>query len=243
VFVPYLSIDSWLLMGLPLLGLLLAQGNNNPLSINIRYTFLVVPGLFAGAVFWWQRHGRLFATSRRLRSVWAGCILLSLLFTLVGNPNRSLSFLLPDSVDPWVHSSPQRQWRHGRQARRALALIPAGASVAASTPLVPRLATRPVLVRFPESIDYLDRERQRRQVEWIAVDLDWMGRYAPAFRQERHALKKSRERLNALRQDYAVKAVRDGVVILQRNGSPDAAAATALDALLASAPVGVRDEP
>jgi uncharacterized membrane protein len=243
LFVPYLSIDSWLLMGLPLLGLLLAQGNNNPLSINIRYTFLVVPGLFAGAVYWWQRHGRTFASSRRLRAVWAGCILLSLLFTLIGNPNRSLSFLIPDSVDPWVHSSPQRQWRHGREARRALALIPPGASVAASTPLVPRLANRAVLLRFPESIDYLDRERQRRQVEWIAVDLDWMGRYAPAFRKERHALKESRERLNALRGDYAVKAVRDGVVILQRNGSPDAAAAAALDALLASTPVVDRREP
>jgi len=233
LFVPYLSIDSWLLMGLPLLGLLLAQGNNNPLSINIRYTFLVVPGLFAGAVYWWQRHSRIFATSRRLRAVWTGCILLSLLFTLASNPNRSLSFLIPDSVDPWVHSSPLRQWQHGRQARQALLLIPAGASVAASTPLVPHLAARPVLVRFPESIDYLDRERKRQPVEWIAVDLDWMGRYAPAFRRERQALKESRERLTALRGAYAVKAVRDGVVILQRNGSQDPAARAALDALLA----------
>ena len=55
-------------MGLPLLGLLLAQGFNNPLSINIRYTYLVVPGLFAGAVFWWRGRQVLFE-SRRLRRI------------------------------------------------------------------------------------------------------------------------------------------------------------------------------
>ena len=34
MFIPLISFDSWLLMGLPMLGLLLAQGSNNPLSVN-----------------------------------------------------------------------------------------------------------------------------------------------------------------------------------------------------------------
>jgi uncharacterized membrane protein len=243
LFVPYLALDSWLLMGLPLLGLLLAQGDNNPLSINIRYTFLVVPGLFAGAVLWWRRHAARFAGSRRLRAVWSGCILLSLLFTLVGNPNRSLSFLIPDSVDPFVYSSPLAQWRHGAAAREALRLIPAEASAAASTPLVPHLAARPVLVRFPGSIEYLDRQGRRRPVDWIAVDLDWMRRYAPAFRRDREALEDSLERLRDLRGTYAVVAVRDGVVILERGGRPDAAAESALEALLAELRPSAADRP
>ncbi len=233
MFVPYLALDSWLLMGLPLLGLLLAQGNNNPLSINIRYTFLVVPGLFAGAVFWWQGHGQTFASSRRLRALWKGCILLSLLFTLTSNPNRSLSFLIPDSIHPWVFSSPLRQWRHGQQARQALQMVPAQAAAAASTPLVPHLAQREVLVRFPESIAYLDRDRHPSPVEWIAVDLDWMHRYAPAFRKERSALKNSLERLRELQSDYGVRAFADGVVILQRHGREDRAARGELEGWLA----------
>ncbi|MEB3321199.1 MAG: DUF2079 domain-containing protein, partial [Synechococcaceae cyanobacterium] len=241
MFVPYLAIDAWLLMGLPLLGLLLAQGDNNPLSINIRYTFLVVPGLFAGALCWWQRHGALFAGSRRLRAVWTGCVLLSLLFTLTGNPNRSLSFLIPDSVDPLVYSTPAAQWRHGAAARQALRTLPAGAPAAASTPLVPHLAQREVLVRFPQSIEYLDRSGERRPVQWIAVDLDWLRRYAPAFRKDREALEDSLERLEELRGAYAVRRVSDGVVILERGGREDADARAALDALVAELRPSVRD--
>ena len=75
MFVPALSLDAWLLVALPLAGLLLARGSNDPLSINIRYALLVAPGLFAGAVFWWQQRSQLFA-GRRLRRIWTGCVLL-----------------------------------------------------------------------------------------------------------------------------------------------------------------------
>ena len=141
MFVPALSVDSWFLVALPLAGLLLAQGQNDPLTITIRYALLVVPGVFGGALFWWQRRPWLFER-RRLRSVWLGCVLLSLLISLLGNPNRSLSFLLPDSLSPWVHLPLGFQWRHGQAARDVLAVIPADASVAANTPLVPLLAWR-----------------------------------------------------------------------------------------------------
>ncbi len=219
MLVPLISLDSWLLMGLPLLGLLLAQGSNNPLSINLRYALLVVPGLFAGAIEWWRRHPQPFAR-RRLRRVWSGCIALSLLFTLLANPNRSLSFLIPDSIDPWVYSSPPRQWSHGANARDLLRLIPEGASVAATTPLIPHLAQRPVLIRFPNGVIYRDRQGRHNAVDWIAVDLDWLRRYEVAFPSEREALENSLEGLSSLSEPYGVRAFSDGVVLLQRN-QPD----------------------
>jgi len=231
LFVPLISLDSWLLMGLPLLGLLLAQGNNNPLSINIRYTLLVVPGLFAGTILWWQGHGQAFRRLR-LRRLWAACLALSLLFTISGNPNRSLSWLIPDSVRPWVYSVPWRQWQHGREARAVLAAIPPQASVAASTPLIPHLARREVLVRFPEHHGYLDRNGQPRDVDWIVVNLDWLDRYAVAFRRDREALTNSLKRLEDLRGSYAVRQLRDGVVLLQHEGAEDAEARQRLDQLL-----------
>ncbi|CAK6699505.1 DUF2079 domain-containing protein [Synechococcus sp. CBW1107] len=235
LFIPWIALDSWLLMGLPLLGLLLAQGSNNPLSINIRYTYLVVPGLFAGSALWWQRHQPLFA-SRRLRRVWAGCILLSLLFTLGSNPNRSLSWLIPDSIQPLVYSNPMHQWQHSQQAHAVLGLIPSEASVAASTPLIPHLAARQVLVRFPDHVAYQTRAGQATPVDWIAVDLDQQQRYAVAFPQEQKALKRSLRLLKTLPGDgYQVQEVRDGVVLLQRNGPVQPAAEKQFNQLLAEA--------
>jgi hypothetical protein len=220
MFVPLISLDSWLLMGLPLLGLLLAQGENNPLSINIRYTLLVVPGLFAGTILWWQQHRQAWH-SRTLRRIWASCLALSLLFTLTGNPNRSLSWLIPDSVRPWVYSSPWRQWQHGRRARSLLAIIPPDASVAASTHLIPVLADREVLVRFPDHHAYRDRNGTEQPVDWIAVDLDWLERYGVAFRRDRQFLRRSLTRLQEFPDSYSVQRVDDGVVLLQREGPED----------------------
>ncbi len=219
LFIPLICADAWLLMGLPLLGLLLAQGSNNPLSINIRYALLVVPGLFVGALCWWEQHPQLQG-SRRLRQVWQGCIGLSLLFALMANPNRSLSFVIPDSVQPWVYANPVAQWRHGQRAHEALAVIPSQASVSASTNLVPQLAQRPVLVRFPNSTAYLNRERQAQPVDWVAVDLHWLERYGKAFDEDREALAQSVQWLSQPQLNYAPVAVVDGVVVMQRHGSP-----------------------
>ena len=220
LFVPLISLDAWLLMGLPMLGLLLAQGDNNPLSIHIRYTLLVVPGLFAGAIFWWQQHSGLWH-NRRVRHLWAAAVALSLLFTVGGNPNRSLSWLVPDSFRPWVYSSPLQQWQHGQRARALLAGLPPQASVAASTPLIPPLAQRPVLVRFPEHTSYQDRSGQPLPVDWIVVDLDWMRRYAVAFRKERRALRASLRELENLEGRYGIQQEEDGVVVWKRNSTND----------------------
>ena len=230
-FIPFLALDSWLLMGLPLLGLLLAQGFNNPLSINIRYTYLVVPGLFAGSIFWWERHRALFAT-KRFRQLWRACILLSLLFTITSNPNRSLNWIMPDSVQPLVYRAPWRQWQHSHAAHQALRQIPAAASVAANTPLIPHLAARQAIVRFPDGVRFKDRDGHSQSVAWIAVDTDYQQRYSKAFAGERKALRKSIRLLEELQGRYGVQVVSDGVVILKRESPANPAAAAALQTLL-----------
>jgi len=218
MFVPALSVDSWFLVALPLAGLLLAQGQNDPLTITIRYALLVAPGVFGGALFWWQRRPWLFER-RRLRSVWLGCVLLSLLITLLGNPNRSLSFLLPDSLSPWVHLPLGFQWRHGQAARDALAVIPANASVAANTPLVPLLARRRVLVRFPASTEFQGPGGGPQAVDWIAADLRLPSLRAAAFRGDAREYQLMVWRLQVLRQQgYRPVRERDGVVVLSRTG-------------------------
>jgi uncharacterized membrane protein len=215
LFLPLLSLDVWVLIGLPLAGLLLAQGKPSPLSINVRYALLVVPGLFAGAVLWWQSHGELFQR-RRLRSFWIGAMTLSLLFTVSGNPNRSLSFLIPDSVDPWIYSSPASQWQHGRTARRLLRSIPSQDSVAATTPLVPLLAQREALVRFPRSTAYLDRKGERRAVNWIAMDVDHLQTHQKVSNGDREELNRITELLPGLLAAYGIAGIDDGIVLLQR---------------------------
>jgi hypothetical protein len=186
-------------------------------------------------VFWWQRHGAAFA-SRGLRGFWTGAVLLSLLFTLTSNPHRSLSFLVPDSVNPWVHRSLAEQWQHAQAARSALALIPPQSPAAATTHLVHPLARREVLVRFPESVTYLDRQGQLQAVDWIAADLGRLQRYGVAFNEDRDTLETSLKRLQELGSAYGVRRVVDGVVILERGGQDGPGARLALENLLKASP-------
>ena len=220
LFVPLISADALLMASLPLLGLLLARGSNDPLSINIRYTFLVVPGLFAGTSLWWRSRQNLF-NSRKLRKIWTGCIALSLIFAVAGNQNRSFSFLIPDSIHPWVYQSPLQQWEHGVKARQTLQSIPANASVSANTNLIPWLAQRQVLVRFPHGTEYQDINEQMHSVDWVAVDLKTLAHFSEAFSRDRERLKKSLKWLDANSSIYRVQSIEDGVVVLNRNGKTD----------------------
>ena len=231
LFLPLISLDAWLLAGPSLLGLFLAQGANNPLAITIRYTLLVVPGFALGTLFWWQRRPHL-QLGPRLRLAWGAAISLSLLLTLTSNPHRSLSFLVPASVQPWVHSSPADQWSHGAAARRALAVIPPQASVAANTSLVPLLARREVLVRFPFNTDYLDRKGRPQSVDWVAVDLDLLERYGRAFAGDWRQLRNSKRWIEEHRQAYRVQSLADGVVVLQKEGPIHGPLELALDQTL-----------
>ena len=230
LMIPYLSIDSWLLMGLPLLGLLLAQGFNNPLSISIRYTYLVVPGLFVGTIFWWRHHQSLFR-SRRLRRLWSGAIALSILFTISGNPNRSLSWLVPDSIQPWIYRSPMEQLTHGAAARSLIASIPADDSVAATTQLVPHLAAREALIRFPYNAIYLNRERQPTPVDWVAADLHNQIRFQQ-YPKELRGLKQNLSSIEILRKKgYGLVGFNSDVVLLHLNQTDNPSAAKQFETL------------
>lgn len=217
MFVPALSVDAWLLVALPLAGLLLARGSNDPLAINIRYALLVAPGLFAGALFWWRQRSALFA-QRRLRRCWQACVILSVLITVLSNPNRSLSFLVPDSIDPWVHLPFEQQWRHGAAARRALAVIPADATVAANTPLVPLLAERQVLLRIPAWRQWQSGDGETQAVDWLAIDTTLPRLRAAAFASDRRQEQRLQLLLEQAEADgYSVQAEADGVVVLRRH--------------------------
>ncbi|QNJ27384.1 hypothetical protein SynSYN20_03088 [Synechococcus sp. SYN20] len=217
LMVPLISLDAWILAGPSLLGLFLAQGSNDPLSITIRYTLLVVPGFSLGTLLWWSRRQQP-VPGRRTRLAWGIAISLSLLLTVSSNPHRSLSWIVPDSIKPMVFSSPIQQWRHGQDARQVLRLIPNDASVSANTPLVPLIARREVAVRYPESLHYLDRDKNKRAVDWIAIDLDWLERYSVAFRSDWRELRRIKQELPDQMSDYRVQAIKNGIAVLQHNG-------------------------
>ena len=115
LFVPLLSVDSALLVAVPLFIALVSQGRS-ALSVTLRYVLALVPGLYLGAVLWWQAHPDIWSR-RWVRRCWTGALSLGLVLTLVANPHRSLSALVPDSFSPWVHVPPAQMLE-----RRAAAL-------------------------------------------------------------------------------------------------------------------------
>lgn len=215
MFIPIVSLDAWLMMGLPLLGLLMAQGN--PLAINWRYTYLVVPGIFAGSVYWLRNNINTFPFGK-LKSIWTGCIILSLIFTITSNPNRTLSWLIPESINPWVYQSPIKQWNHAQLALNSIKMIPSKASVSASSTLVPHLANREAIIRFPYHINYNNRKGEETYVDWIIADLDHHKKYANYFKNEWQDLQEIIQVLENAKENYTPVFVKDGIAILQLNG-------------------------
>ncbi len=222
-FVPSLSGAAWLLAGPQLFKLFAAKGQT-VLSLSVRYALSVVPGLFYGALLWWQQHPEWFA-QQRFRRFWAFCLGLSLLLGSLGasNPHRVFYFLLPDSFSPWVYVSLPRQWSHVAQLRPLLAQIPAQASVSASTSLVPHLSSRRAIVRFP-GVQYRDDANQAKFVDYAVIDLFPLERYAPAFNLERDELSTFLRRIEELLSNYGLVRFADGSLLLQR-GAPSQAQA------------------
>ena len=185
-FLPILGLDAWLLMAVPLFLALAAQGVT-ALSINLRFMLYLVPGVFAGSVIWWRSRQALFE-QRWVRRLWQSCALVSLVFALIGNPHHSLSMLIPDSINPWVYVSPWEQLQRGYQSRVLTQSIPADASVSAETQLIPMLAERRVLLRYPFNYRYTDEQGQAHDVEWIVLQPRFKATYAPAFRRQANTL-------------------------------------------------------
>jgi uncharacterized membrane protein len=214
-FIPAISLDTWLLTAFPFLQLLLLQGEETAQSINMRYATLAVPGLFYGAILWWSKHPKVFQA--RMPKFWRFCLALSLFFTMTSNPHRTLSFLVPDSIRPWVYLSPVSQVQHAAQARSVMALMPPQASVAATTNLIPPLSGRRAIVRFPEQQQFRDEAQRTQAVDYVIVDLWLFEQYLPAFKSDRQLLKNNLKTLDQLiqTQEYGIRAFQDQVVLLQ----------------------------
>ena len=216
LFVPLLSVDAALLVAVPLLIALVSQGRT-ALAVTLRYVLALVPGLYLGAVLWWQAHPQVWER-KRLRPVWTAAVSLGLVLTLLGNPHRSLSALIPDSFSPWVHVSPQEMLARRQAARLAVAQVPAGASVSADTPLLPLLAQREQLIRFPKHLQFRDRSGVERSVDYVVAFPGYYTPMAPVFKRERKQQASIRDQIRRLtaRGEYALIHCRGGAVVLRR---------------------------
>lgn len=216
LFVPLISLDAALLVAAPLLVALLSQGRT-ALAVNLRYVLALVPGLYLGALLWWQAHPGAWQ-QRWLRPAWTAAITLGLVLTLLGNPHRSLSAIVPDSFVPWVHVSPAQMLGRRAAALKAVALVPPQASVSADTPLLPLLARREVAIRFPNGVTYLDRSGQARDVDWVLAFPGYYTPLTPVFREETAQRQRIREALDALQTSgrYRLVEQHDGLVVLRR---------------------------
>lgn len=184
-FVPLISPATWISTSAPLAALLLREDSHLALSMQLRYTILVLPGLFYGTILWWSRRsGKL---SRRTRHFWAACLCLSLLFTFTLNPSRTWSFIIPDSIDPWVHLTLSKQWSHATDVRSLLAQIPAEASVTATDNILPHVSGRRAALRFPR-LQFRNDAQEATFVDYMLVDFWQLQQYQEAFSGSRREL-------------------------------------------------------
>ena len=220
LFIPLLSIDAGLLVLVPLLIALVSQGRS-ALSVTLRYVLALVPGLYLGSVLWWQRHQALWSR-RWIRRCWTGALSLGLVLTLVGNPHRSLSALVPDSFSPWVHVPPWAMLQRRAAARNAVASIPPDASVSADTPLLPLLAQREVVIRFPHHTRYRDRDGAQQDVDWVVAFPGYYSPLAPVFDLEHNRQRSIRRALTEHTDSgrYLLVECRAGTVVLRRQAIP-----------------------
>ncbi|MEC9453395.1 MAG: DUF2079 domain-containing protein, partial [Cyanobacteriota bacterium] len=235
-FIPFVSLDVALMVAVPLFIALVSQGMS-ALSVTLRYVLALVPGLFMGAMLWWQAHPG-FWSHLWFRRFWTGCLALGLVLTLASNPHRTFSALVPDSFSPFVHVSPVAMLQRAATARHAVGLVPDNASVAADTPLLPLLAEREVALRFPKHIEYYNRQDQIESVQWVLAFPGYYRSLMPLFRQETSRWRSINKALQELMEEgrYGVVSCADGLVVLRNSvdSSPDAR--RCLDALLALEP-------
>ena len=230
-FVPALSPSAWAIAGFPL-SMLFLQSGFSALSLNLRYALTVVPGVFYGAVLWWSRHPHRFTP--RFRRIWSVCLVLSIVITVTNNPNRALSFVVPDSIRPWVFVPITRQWSHAQQIQQVIRQIPTDASVSATTYLIPHLSSRRSIIRLP-SLQVRDDRDQIISVDYAVADLWQMQEYQKAFADSKSDLRSTLPTLEKISVDgtYGVLDVQDGVVLMQRGASSNPSALAAWQTLKA----------
>ncbi len=226
-FIPAVAPGAWMIAGFPLLKLLLGKGFS-VLAITIRYAMGVVPGLCYGAILWWGGQGVLRFNqpletltprplSRKFRRFWVICICLTLLLTITSNPNRSLYFLIPDSVDPWVYVSLPEQWEHSGNIYRLMNKIPPEASVATTTYIIPHLSGRREIIRFP-ALQLRNDQENVESVDYVLADLWRLRQYQVAFDDDLVRLRAMTYRIEEMTNqgDYGITDFREGVILLEK---------------------------
>ena len=216
LLVPLFSVDVALIVSAPLLIALLSQGRT-ALAVTLRYVLALVPGLYIGTLLWWQSNPSIWK-KRWLRPCWTTALSIGLLLTLVSNPHRTFSAVVPDSFSPWVHVSPSEMLKRRALGRKALSLIPPTASVSADTPLLPWLAQREVAIRFPNGVRYLDREGKIQEVDWVAAFPGYYSPLVPLFKRETEQQRGILNELQALISEGRYERVfcEGGAVVLSR---------------------------
>ncbi|MGF1541438.1 MAG: DUF2079 domain-containing protein [Pleurocapsa sp.] len=242
-FIPVVAPASWAIAGFPLLKLLLAKGSL-VLNISIRYAMTVTPGLFYGAILWWagQGFGNFHKSlsqcqPRKLRPkfrrFWIFCICLSLFFTITSNPSRTLYFLIPDSIQPWVYQSATAQWERSRHIREVLAKIPPDASVSATTYLIPHLSGRREIIRLA-GLEFKSDRGTIEKVDYVVADLGQLIQYQVAFTLDRDILQRDVPLIAQITDsgEYGIIDFNDDVILLQKGTTSQPEAKTAWETFL-----------
>ncbi len=214
-FVPVITPSAWIMTVFPLSVLLLQVFNQAATSINTRYTFAVIPGLFYGTILWWSKHQDNFKP--RLHRFWIGCIGLSIILTYTSNPGRALYFISPYSLQPWVYQSLSAQLEHAGDLKTVFNSIPKDASISTSGYIVSHLSGRRNIIRL-EVMQMKDEQGKTVDVDYALLDL-WQlqqnnlkapvdrGRVRGGVRFTDEALRKGA---------YGIAEVLDGVVLVQK---------------------------
>lgn len=229
-FIPAVAPWAWIITIFPLLKLFLGQGDT-VLAISFRYAMSVAPGLFYGAILWWAGQGfgnwqqKLADCKPRnlkpqFRRFWIFCICLSLFFTITSNPSRTLSFMIPDSVNPLVYVSLPEQWQRVPQIRELLAKIPNDASVSATTYLIPHLSSRRAVIRLT-GLEFKNELGEIVKVDYIIADLGQLQRYQTAFKDDRRALSDIVTLINKITIDreYGIIGFNNGLILLAKDAT------------------------
>ncbi|MGL5874439.1 MAG: DUF2079 domain-containing protein [Xenococcaceae cyanobacterium] len=251
-FIPAVAPASWAIAGFPLLKLFMANGER-VLSLSLRYAMNVVPGIFYGTILWWAgRDWRNFSkpdiklTPKKLlpkfRRFWVFCLVISLFIGVSDTKNRTLSFLLPDSIQPWVYISLPEQWQHSKEIRSMLAQIPANASVSATTYLIPHLSSRRELLRLP-LLEFRDDRKLIVGVDYAIADLWRLQRYQVAFKRDRRELKEIIElvKREIIEGKYGIIGFNNGVILLGKGVQTPQKAAIAWQTFLEKTKLDYKD--
>jgi hypothetical protein len=171
-------------------------------------------------MLWWETHSGAWS-QRWLQRSWITALSLGLVITLVSNPHRSLSAVVPDSFVPWLHRSPALMLQQRAAALSAVSLVPPQASVAADTPLLPLLAQRSVAIRFPNGVRYLQRDGRPASVDWVVAFPGYYTPMTPVFSWESDQRAEILGDLKALLESGRYQQVyeRAGVVVLRRRAA------------------------